>query len=136
MKFEFIPHTADIQFKAYGKDLEESFKNSAFALTQSICTQKIKEKKKIKINVKGKDLESLLYNFLEELLIFFDSEYFILSSIKKIKINERNFTLDAELLGDLAQNYEVHSHIKAVAYNEMSVKKEKDKWVIFVTLDV
>ena len=136
MKFEFIPHTADIQIKAYGKNLEESFKNSALALTQSICTQKIKEKKKIKINVKGKDLESLLYNFLEELLIFFDSEYFILSSIKKIKINEKNFTLDAELLGDLAQNYEVHSHVKAVTYNEMSVKKEKDKWITLVTLDV
>lgn len=135
VNYEFIEHTADIQFKAYGKTLEEAFSNCAYAMVESICKDKIKENKKIKFEVKGKDLESLLYNFLEELLVLFDSEHFILSKVLRIKIDKENFSLNCEVVGD-SGDYEVYSHIKAVTYNEMFVRKEEGKWVAQVTLDV
>ena len=73
MKYEFIDHTADIMFKAYGKDLEGSFSNAAIAMTKSFCEEKVKGNLKKEISVEGNDLENLLYNFLEELLVLFDS---------------------------------------------------------------
>ncbi|MAH03415.1 hypothetical protein CMI39_01365 [Candidatus Pacearchaeota archaeon] len=134
-KFKFLEHIADIKFLAYGKDIEEVFENSALAMFNSMSDEKIKEKKKFKIIVKGKDFESLLYNFLEELLFLLDSENFFLSRINSIKINKKKLKLEAEIFGDNAKNYEIHIDIKAVTYNEMFVKKQKNKWITQVVLD-
>jgi len=135
-KFKFLEHTADIKFQAFGKTIEEVFENSALAMFNSMSDEKVKEKKSFKINVKGKDFESLLYNFLEELLFLFDSEYFFMSKVKSIKIDKKNFKLNAEVIGDDAKNYEIHIDIKAITYNEMFVKKEGDKFISQVVMDV
>lgn len=136
MKFKFLEHTADVKFQAYGKTLNEVFKNSAYALKETIYEDKIKEKIKKVIEIKGSDLENLLYKFLEELLILFDSESFILSKIEEIKINKKTFELKAKIIGDKTKNYKINLGIKAVTYNEMFVKKQKNKLVSQVVLDV
>lgn len=136
MKFKFLEHTADIKFRAFGKTIEEVFENSALAMFNAMYDGKIKEKRKFKIDVEGKDFESLLYNFLEELLFLFDSEYFFVGEIKNLKIDKEHLKLSAEVIGDNAENYEIHIDIKAITYNEMFVKQEKNKWVIQVVLDV
>jgi SHS2 domain-containing protein len=135
-KFKFLNHTADIKFQSFGKDIKEVFENSALAMFNSMYDGKVKSKINKKIKVKGKDFESLLYNFLEELLFLLDSENFFLSKIKKIKIDEKNFKIKSEISGDDAKNYEIHSDVKAITYNEMFVKKIKNKWVAQVVLDV
>ena len=136
MKFKFLEHTADIKFQAFGKTLEEVFKNSAIAMFEVLHKGKVKTSKKLKISVKGRDFESLLYNFLEEFLVLFDSENFFLSKIKKIKIDKKKFRLEAEISGDDSKNYEMGSYIKAITYNDMFVSKKKNKWIIQVVLDV
>jgi len=136
--FIFLKHTADIKFQAFGKSVEEVFRNSAYAMFNSMHDEKIKETKKFKVHVHGKDFESLLYNFLEELLFLFDSENFFLSKVTKIKIKKDKFELYAEVLGDSSENYEIHIDIKAITYNDMFVKfdKEKKQWIVQVVLDV
>ena len=138
MKFKFLEHTADVKFQAFGKNLEEAFSNSALAMFSILNNGKIKSKRKVKISVKGEDFESLLNNFLEEFLLLFDSENFFLSEIESIKIDKKNFKLDAKVLGDNSEGYEMNSYIKAVTYNEMFVKFDKDKheWIIQVVLDI
>lgn len=134
MKFKFFEHTADIKFRAYGKNIEEVFSNSGKAMFKAMSDSKIKPEKKKKIKVKGKDNESLLYNFLEELLFLFDSEGFVFVKVGKIKIKDGK--LEAEILGGRIENYKTHVDVKAVTYNEMFVKKEKNKYVAQVVLDV
>lgn len=133
-KFRFLEHTADIKFQAFGKTKEEAFKNSALAMFNSMNDGSVKSKAKKTISVQGRDDEALLYNFLEELLFLFDTELFLLSKIKSLKIKDNK--LEAEITGDLAEKYEIKIDIKAVTYNEMFVKKEKDKWVAQVVLDI
>ncbi|MFA5173609.1 MAG: archease [Candidatus Pacearchaeota archaeon] len=135
-KFKFLEHTADIKFQAFGETLEKAFENSAYALKDIISKDKTKNEiiKRIKIN--GKDLESLLLNFLEEFLILFDMEGFLLSEISKIKIDKNNFVLTAEIFGDYAGKYEIRNHVKAITYNEMFVKKHKNTYIIQVVVDV
>ena len=89
MKYKFLEHTADIKFQAFGENIEEVFENSALAMFNAMYGGKVKEKKSFKINVKGKDFESLLYNFLEEILFLFDSENFFMAKVKNIKITEK-----------------------------------------------
>ena len=134
-KFKFLEHTADIKFQAFGNNAEEVFENSALAMLKTMCKNKVQANKKIKINIKGKDFESLLYNFLEEFLFLLDSQNFLFSKIKNLKITE-NFKLSAEILGDNSENYEISQHVKAVTYNEMFIKEKNNKWTAQVVLDV
>jgi SHS2 domain-containing protein len=97
---------------------------------------KIKPLFKKGIKVSGTDLENLLYNLLEELLFLLDSENFFLSKIQ-VKIKKgKKLELKAELEGDASKSYEINLDVKAVTYNEMFVKKIKEKWVCQVILDV
>lgn len=163
MKFKFLPHTADIKFQAFGKTIEEAFENCSLALVNIITKDKIKSviKKTIKIN--GNDYESLLVNFLEEFLFLFETKGFLLSKINKIKItnkttksminktdkfddknlkeggsDEQYYELICEAIGDKLDknNYEISNHVKAITYNDMFVKKEKNKFIIQVVVDV
>ncbi len=134
MRFKYLEHTADIKFQAFGDSIEEAFKNSALAMTNSMFDGKVKKRITKKIKVQGKDNERLLYEFLEELLFLLDSEDFILSEVKKIKINKNK--LEAELIGDTASNYDFGIVVKAITYNEMFVKNEKKKWITQVVIDV
>lgn len=135
MKFKFLEHTADVKFQAFGKSLNEAFSNAAYAMFNVMYDGKVKAKVRKKFEVKGKDIESLLYNFLEELLFLLDSKNFFLSSIK-VKINEKELKLKAEAFGDSVKNYSPSLDVKAVTYNEMFVKKERGRWIIQVVLDV
>ena len=133
-KFKFIEHTADIKFQAFGKDIEEVFKNSALALAGAMCSEKVENKIKKIVKVEGKDYENLLYNFLEEFLFLMDSEGFFLSKVDKIKVSENE--IEAEVSGDDVKNYELETDVKAITYNEMFVKKEGEEFIAQVVLDV
>ena len=76
----------------------------------------------------------LLYNLLEEILYLLDAEDFLMSKIK-IKLVNKN-KLDVKISGDKASNYKFTNNVKAVTYNEMFVKKDKNKWIAQVVLDV
>ncbi len=135
MKYKFLEHTADIKFQAFGKNIKELFKNSALALKESISGKiKIKDKKEKIIKIKGKDFESLMYKFLEEILFLLDSENFLISKTKEIEI--KGFRLTAVVVGDDVKNYKFTNNVKAVTYNDMFIKKQKDKWISQVVLDV
>ena len=159
-KYKFLEHTADMKFQAFGKTIEEAFENSAYALIEIMCKEKIKDALITKIKVSGKDYESLLYNFLEEFLFLLGSENFILNKINrisKIRIDKNgDYELVADISGDNAKNYIFDLDVKAVTYNEMFVKSpdsklnkkfkalktnsfsshEKKKWIVQVVVDV
>jgi SHS2 domain-containing protein len=135
MKYKFLKHTADIKFQSYGKTLEQAFENAALAMFNSMYKKKVEAKKKKKISVEGRDLESLLYNFLEELLFLLDTENLFLSKVK-IKIDKEKLKLNGEVIGDDASNYSIGLDVKAITYNQMFVKKQKNKYTCQVILDV
>ncbi len=137
MKFKFLEHTADVKFQAFGKTVEEMFGNAGLAMFNSMYDGRVKARKTAKVKASGKDYESLLYNFLEELLVLFDGEGFFLSKIKSMEIKKWDgFNLEAEVVGDVAKNYEMHIDVKAITYHSMFVKQQEKNWVCQVVLDV
>lgn len=138
-KYKFLEHTADAKFQAFGKTLEDAFANSALALARIITNhEKIKPKVKRKIKVSSEDLESLLYDFLEQFLILLDSEDFLLNKVLKLKIMQgKKFSLEAEVAGDTnIAAYDVETHAKAITYSDMLIKQAKGKWVVQVVVDL
>lgn len=134
MKFKFIPHTADIKFQAFGKDASECFENAGYALKEIICKEKINPVKKRIITVNGKDMENLLYNFLEEFIYLLDIEGFIAGKIESISIiaipksnKKYSIELKSVVYGDDINNYKPELGVKAVTYNDMFAKYLVDK---------
>ncbi|MFH0831377.1 MAG: archease [archaeon] len=137
--YRYLEHTADGKFIATGRTLEEAFSNSAMAMLNLMCeTSKIIRKTSKKIKVKAKNPESLLYNFLEEVIFLLDSKNFLACRIEKMKIsgNEGKYVLEAEILGDNSKKYETFGEVKAVTYNSMLIKKEKGKFSAQVVVDL
>jgi len=139
MKYKYIDHTADLKVRAYGKTLEEAFANAAIGGFDFLTdTTKIKKKTEKKISIKSKRLEALLYDFLEELLFLLDTESFIISDFKDMKIKQAKdkFELTCVAQGDSYKNYDVKGDIKAITYSEMLIKKEKTGFVIEAVFDI
>jgi SHS2 domain-containing protein len=132
MKYEYLKHTADLKVRAYGKTLEEAFANVAIGGFDFLTdTAKIKKKVEKKISITSKRLESLLYDFIEELLFLLDTEGFIISGFKDMKIvedkNKNTYSLKCIALGDSYKNYQVKGDIKAITYSDMLIKTEERK---------
>ncbi len=139
MTYHFLDHTADVKFSAEADTLENTFVESAKALKEAICGNIIILEQETKtIEIQGTNLENLLYKFLEEFLIFFDSEDFLLSNIPAITIDKETFKLTATITGDKGDHYKFTNDVKAITYSEMFVKFNEDKnvWQTQVVLDV
>ena len=133
-KFEFLEHTADIKFKAYGRNLNKIFENVALAISEILSrSDEVKGRIVKKFELDGKDNESLLYGFIDELIYLLDADNFIIS---KAKVNILGNKLRAKIYGDDALRYKGLDHIKAATYSEMYIKKIKDKWEAQVVVDV
>ncbi len=134
MRYKFFPHTADAKFQAYGKNLDEAFANAAIAMFAIMTeTDKVDKKIKKKITAKGEDLKSLLYDFLEKLIVLLD-EGFLLNSVK-VKISDNKAA--AEAVGDMiSEKYDVHSEVKAVTYNDMVIEEKNGKAMVQVVVDL
>jgi SHS2 domain-containing protein len=139
MKYEFMDHTADAQFRAYGESLEEAFQNAAVATANLMWeSEKIKPQKKKRIKIKGKDPKQLLFNFLEEILFLFESDDFLVHSIRGLSIHKgkKAYQLKADFTGDRnSDEYEISGCVKAVTYNEMIIEKN-DQYMIQVVVDI
>ena len=136
MKFEYFEHTADVKFRSYGKDLQEAFANAAYALTNIITDyEKIEKKIEQSFSIEAEDEKALLYDFLEQFLILFDSENFVLKEITEIKIE--NLKLSVKFTGDNElKKYDIHTHVKAITYHEMEIIEEQGKVTIQAVPDI
>ena len=139
-KYEYLPHTADVKFRAYGKTLEEAFTNAAFALYNiMVKTDKVEQIIKKDITAEGEDLQSLLQQFMEQFIILLDTDNFFLSEINKISIKKigDKYSVTAVVVGDEAKNYEtIGPQVKACTYNSMIVKQEGKQWAVQVVIDI
>jgi len=138
-KFDFIDiTTADVAFVAYGKDLNELFADAALAMFEvMINTKQVKPKILRKIKVEGNDLESLMFNWLNELLLYVDSENLVFSDFK-VKVGEKKFSLSAECKGEKInrEKHETRNGVKSATMHKMEIKKERNIWKAQVILDI
>lgn len=137
--FEFVDHTADIKIVARGKTLEKAFENTAIATFEVMTdTSKIKEKLEEVITIQAKKVDTLLYDFIDELIFLMDTKAFLLKKFQNTKIiqSKKGYTLHTTSIGDIQENtkqYDVTSYIKSPTYNDMSItKKERYYEIIFV----
>jgi SHS2 domain-containing protein len=139
-RFEFMEWaTADVVFKAYGRDLNELFANAALAFFEvMIDTNGVKQKIKKEISVQGEDLPSLMVAWLTELLYWVDAESLFFSRFD-VKIDEKTLKLTATVWGEELdpERHSTREDIKAVTYHKMEIAQQPDgSWYAQIIVDI
>jgi SHS2 domain-containing protein len=140
-KFEFLEHTADVYVRTHGKTMEEAYENAALSMFETMTdTNKIAQSQAEIIEVEAEDQCALLYNWLEALLVKFETENMLYS---KFQINDwketaETFKFKARIWGEKF-NPEKHPQkvaVKAVTYHRMVVIREVDRVILEFILDI
>jgi SHS2 domain-containing protein len=135
--FEILDHTADTGFRAWGNTLEELFANCARAmLSISADTSAVHARVEKDIEVEGEDYETLLVNWLSEILYLFDTNAFAPNDFRVDEVTPTR--LKARLAGEPRdpQRHPWTLIIKAVTYYELRVEQRAGRWEAQVFLDI
>ena len=138
-KFKFVDiTTADVAFVANGKNLNDLFSNAALAMFEvMVNTKQIKPKIKKDVVAKGTDLQSLLFNWLNNLLVFVDAENLAFSEFD-VNVDEKKLKLKAACKGEKIdrKRHETRTNVKAATYHKMKIEKGKAGWKAQVIIDI
>lgn len=140
-KFRFFEHTADVEFEAYGKSLEEVFENAALAIASTMVNvSKVEKKIEREISIESEDLLSLLYDFLEKLIFYHDAENFVFAEVKVSEIREKEgkYYLRAVAYGEKfnKNKHMAYTSIKAVTYHNMEISEKEGRFFAHVIIDI
>jgi SHS2 domain-containing protein len=135
--FEVINHTADVGIIAYGADIEELFSNAALALFSLIIEpESIKEKLHLDLEVSSEDIDSLLVEWLNELIYLFDVKHVLFNhfDIKSLTHNGLTATCYGEDFDPMKHKIKVG--VKAATYHMLELDRSDDGFKAQVILDV
>lgn len=131
-RFEEIEHTADWAFRAYGGNLKELFENAAhalFALEGAVANDATIVRQ---VRVDGIDYESLLVNWLSELLFLQETRGETYSQFAVEQLGPT--ALSATIQG--APTAPLNKFIKAVTYHNLKIERTPAGWQVTVIVDV
>jgi SHS2 domain-containing protein len=127
----------DLLIESSGKSLGEAFANIALGMFNAITPiKRIVEDKEFLIYAKGMDLESLLFNLMDEFLYFYDTSSLVPCKID-IDLDVKDFSATAKCVGEKF-NIKIHEPgigVKAVTYHMMKIIEMEDYWLVRVVFD-
>jgi SHS2 domain-containing protein len=136
--FEYLEHTADVKFRAYGQDPEEMLENAALALMNTMADiSSVHQKESWRAELEASDLEHLAYDWLSELIFLSETEVSLFSSFQVKLEQNQQWKLAGDFSGEKIdlKRHAFRNAVKAVTWHEFSVKKN-DIWCLQAVLDV
>lgn len=132
-KLNELEHTADRAFRVRGKSLKELFANAADALFR-LQRQRVETNFELtrEVEVEGYDRETLLVNWLKEILYLKEAHNETFSRAEVIEISDQH--LKAKLQGQ--KDRRVHRLIKAVTFHGLRVHETKTGFEAEIIVDV
>jgi SHS2 domain-containing protein len=139
-RFEYLEHTADAKFRAYGKSLEEVFENAAYAMFNvMIDTSTVAAEISHEIELSSEDMDGLLFNWLSEILFVFEVESLVFSKfiVDRLEQGEDGYRLFARAMGEdiNLSKHKFGTEVKAATYNDMKIESTPEGWMIQATVD-
>ena len=138
--FHYIEHVSDAMVEAYGRTLSEVFANSARALVNIVCDlSRIDLNKSVIIETEGFDQISLLYNWLEKVLLTLLVDNIALANFDlKIEQSKGNYNLFSTCRGEAfsEQKHHYKVEVKAITYHEMKISRRNDMFIVKFLVDL
>jgi len=134
--FEIINHTADVGIIAYGADIRQAFVNAAKALFSLITElEDVDEVLHRDIELTATDQESLLVEWLNELIYLFDAENIIFKRFDIVQLNHTQ--LKVRGYGEKVDKakHKLKIGVKAATYHMLKVDKD-DGYKVQVIFDI
>ena len=122
--FEIIDHTADVGIIAYGTDIRQAFANAARAMFSLITElDEVEEVIYRDIELTAPDQESLIVEWLNELIYLFDTENIIFERFDITQLNSKE--LKARSYGEKVNSskHKLKTGIKAATYHMLRINK-------------
>ncbi len=136
-RYEEFEHTADIGVNIYGATLEDVFRNAGYALFNTIVDiEHIQPSLERKVSIVGDDDETLLMNWLRELLYLcaVENEVYREFDIRSLSAGKLNAAIRGERLD--MRRHDFKTELKAVTYHQFQLNKDADGWKATVIFDV
>ena len=131
--------SADIALKVEGRTKSDLFKSAAIAVMKvQIDDSKLSNRLKKEISLSCKNLDCLLFRFLNEIIFLKDSERFVFGKINlKIVENRDGYALSAILHGEtISGKHKQMVDVKGVSLHKFNVRKYRGKYYATIVLDV
>jgi len=112
--------------------LEEAFEYAALGVTEVMTDlSSVRSLEEVELVAEGFDLESLLYDWIEKIIVLFDSRQLLVSKAKVEQIEtdpEGRYKLRARVWGEPydPERHESRALVKAMTYHMMEIKREED----------
>ena len=122
--FEVLEHTADTGIIAYGADLKQAFANAAIGLFSLIVDLgSVRETLELQVEVNAPDTESLLVEWLNELIYIFDVDNLLFKRFEIIELEAGR--LRARAYGEKVETerHEIKLGVKAATYHMLRIEK-------------
>jgi Uncharacterized conserved protein len=135
--FEIIDHTADVGIIAYGADVKELFSNAALALFSLITnTESIEEKLQHNLEISSEDRDSLLVEWLNELIYLFDTEHTLFNrfEIESLSPNHLKAICYGESFNPL--KHRIKTGVKAATYHMLKVDEDSSGYKAQIIFDI
>jgi len=131
LRFKPLDHPSEIGIIAYGKTQREIYENAAFGMFSLMADlDKVTPKQIIGVRVMGENPQSLLVNWLNELVFLEDSKKML---FRKFTVKQLSGTaLEAEVCGEKIdlKTHQLHRPIKAATYSQLQLD-ENQATIIF-----
>ena len=137
MKFEYLPHTADIRMKIEADSLPLLFKAGLIGMSEILkenhCLNNGTGDIRRIATVNAPDISCLLIDFLSDVLSSCYTENAIFCDFEIMEFSEH--LISAEILGSAVSEFS--EEIKAVTYHEADVKRNASgTWESIVVFDI
>lgn len=135
--FEILEHAADVGFRARAGTLPELFERAAEAMVAiAMEPDGIEPRESYPIEAKGESQESLLVNWLSEVLYYLDGRRLALHGFKVKECTADRVTGAA--LGEPRQpsRHTAKLVVKGVTYHQLKIAQDEQGWYCEVFLDV
>ncbi len=142
-KFRYLPHTADMRFRAYGSSLKAALDNAALALLgimldiRKIRTQ-AKAARAVRISQRAKTEEDLVWFTLQDILSKVDAKKLNAYQFRtrSIRRSQGDIILEGSLICSRSRGDNALLSVKAVTPHDLRISRKAGLIIIDITVDV
>ncbi|MCS7095236.1 MAG: archease [Thaumarchaeota archaeon] len=140
--FEFLEHTSDVYVRAYGRNVSEAFEEAGRALFSVLVRnlETVREVRELEVRAVGYDKQSLLYDWLEKLLLVFQLEKLVASRVVVLEVSSsgEDLVIRGKVFGE---DFDPTTHIpgidvKSPTYWLMEIKESESEVEVRFVLDI
>ena len=135
MSYKFLDHATDAIIEVTARDLKEAFLVTAdAAINLTLDQDKVEEKDQKEFSAQGKDLQYLLFSWLEEITFVLITEGFAIKRIEFDMKENDDYTIKAKAFGEpidfVKHNFKVE--IKAPTFYDMEIRTNGEVYMRFL----